>query len=160
MEEMKVNVDIEFYVDDKPLSTRKSELTAEDVLVLAGIPTDQFYLVAPDGTEYKDSEEIVKIQSGDHFKTRKREREGPTPGSKTIHYKVNGEEQTTEQDSLTMEEILRNAGSEASIDTSQIENYFLENIIDGRKYENLSDVVKIKEDDQFLAVHVGRTPVA
>ena len=155
-----MNKDIEFYVDDKLLFTKKSELTAADVLTLAGILNDQFFLVSQDGTEYKDPDKIIKIHSEDHFKTRKREREDPKPVSETIHYKVNGEEQTTEQDSLTVEEILRNAGSAASIDASQIDSYFLENIIDGRKYENLADVVVVKEGDQFLAVHVGRTPVA
>ena len=90
------------------------------------------------------------------IKTRKRERENAKP----IIFKVNGEEQTAEQGSLTVEAILRNAGSAASIDVAQIDSYFLENITDGHKYEDLDDVVVVKEGDQLLAVHVGRTPVA
>ena len=152
--------DIEFFVDDKPLSSKKPELAAGEVLTLAGIPNDQFFLVSEDGIEYKDPDQVIKIHSGDKFKTRKRERENSRPVFETIHFKVNGEEQTTKQASLTVEEILRNAGSAASIETSQIDSYYLENIIDGSKYENLADVVVVKEGDQFLAVHVGRTPIA
>ncbi len=152
--------EIEFFVDDKRLSTLKSELTLADILSLVGVPSDQFFLVSQDGTEYKEQDETIEINFGDHFKTRKYEREDPLSAPDTIHYKVNGEEQTTQKDSLTVREILQNAGEAASIDLSQINSYFLENVETGRKYENADDRVDLKEGDQFLAIHVGSTPVA
>ena len=152
--------EIEFFVDDKRFSTLKSELTLADILSLVGVPSDQFFLVSQDGTEHKEQGEIIKIHFGDRFKTRKYEREGSPSVPNTIHYKVNGEEQTTQKDSLTVREILQNAGEAASIDLSQINSYFLENVETGQKYENADDRVALKEGDQFLAIHVGATPVA
>lgn len=150
--------EIEFFVDDKRFSTLKSELTLADILSLAGVSSDQFFLVSQDGTEHKEQDETIKIHFGDRFKTRKYEREDPLFAP--IHYKVNGEEQTTQKDSLTVREILQNAGEAASIDLSQINSYFLENVETGQKYENADDRVDLKEGDQFLAIHVGPTPVA
>lgn len=77
-----------------------------------------------------------------------------------IHYKVNGEQQTTTNATLSVEQILRAAGKAASIDLNQLNSYILENIINGRKYQNLADIVDISNDDEFLAVHSGATPVA
>ena len=149
--------DIDYFVDDKPFTTRKPELTVSDVLALRGVPVDVFFLLSQDGTEYRDPDGIVHIHEGDRFTTRKRDDARP---STTIHYTVNGEAQTTERGRLTVEQILRQAGAAASIDVSDIANYFLESVADGRKYEDLADYIDLKNGDQFLAVHVGRTPVA
>lgn len=78
----------------------------------------------------------------------------------TIHYLVNGERQRAEKDILTVEEILRHAGSAAGIDVNDLDNYYLESISDERQYRNLADEVKLEDGDQFLAVYSGRTPVA
>ncbi len=59
-----------------------------------------------------------------------------------------------------METVLRKAGASASIAVEEINNYFLENIKDGRKYENPSDRVEVHEGDEFVAIHAGKTPVA
>lgn len=150
--------EIEFFVDEKRFSTLKSELTLADILSLIGVSSDQFFLVSQDGTDYKEQDETIKIHFGDRFKTRKYEREDPLFAP--IHYKVNGEEQITQKDFLTVREILQNAGEAASIDLSQINSYFLENVETGQKYENADDRVDLKEGDQFLAIHVGQTPVA
>lgn len=80
--------------------------------------------------------------------------------SKNFTYQVNGEDQSTQDNSLTVETILRNAGSAASIDVAEINDYLLENVADGHKYEDLADKVLIKDGDKFVAVHVGKTPVA
>lgn len=152
--------EIEFFVDGKRLLTLKSELTLADILSLAGVPSGQFFLVSQDGTEHKEQDKTIEIHFGDRFETRKYEREDPLPTPDTIHYKVNGEEQTTQKDSLTVKEILQNAGEAASIDLSQIDSYFLENVATGQKYDNANDRVDLKEGDQFLAIHVGPTPVA
>lgn len=146
---------IEYYVDGKLFSTIKSELTVAEILAKAGVSFSQFYLVSEDDVEYRDPDKIIEIRSGDRFKTRKQKDARPI-----IHYKVNGETQTTEHESLTVEDVLRNAGAAASIDITQIDSYYLESIDSNHKYENLSDQVTIHEDEKFLAVHRGKTPVA
>ena len=148
---------IAYFVDEREFVTDTPELTVVGVLERAGYAPDQFYLIRK-GTEYRDPEEVLEIRDGDHFETKVRDRDPPFP--QTIHYKVNGEEQATEHDTLTVEQILRKAGRQASIDVAQISDYYLESINDGRKYERLTDRVAIKEGEQFLALHRGKTPVA
>ena len=77
-----------------------------------------------------------------------------------IIYKVNGEQQTTADATLSVEQILRAAGEAASIDLQQLNSYILESIRTGRKYKSLGDTVEILNDDEFLAIHAGATPVA
>ena len=149
--------DIDYFVDDKPFTTRKPELAVSDVLARRGVSVDRFFLLSEDGTEYRDPDEAVHIHEGDRFATRKRE---DARLGAVNHYTVNGEDQATEVGRLTVEQILRRAGVAASIDVAEIASYFLENVADGRKYENLADYVDVKNGDQFLAVHVGRTAVA
>ena len=148
---------VTYFVNDRAFYTDTSELTVSDVLERAGESPDQFYLVLKD-IEYRDRSQKIEIHEDDRFQTKPRDRTPPV--EKPIHYKVNGEEQTTELDTLTVEQILRNAGRAASIDVAQVNDYYLEGIDDGRKYENLAEQVIIKEGDQFLAIHRGATPVA
>ncbi|MYB34849.1 MAG: hypothetical protein F4X92_06965 [Gammaproteobacteria bacterium] len=77
-----------------------------------------------------------------------------------IHYRVNGEQQTTTDSTLSVEQILRSAGKTASIELQQLDSYILENIKTGNKCESLTDMVNILNGDEFLAVHSGATPVA
>ena len=148
---------VTYFVNDQTFYTDTPELTVSDVLERAGESPDQFYLVLKD-IEYRDPSQKIEIHEGDRFQTKPRDRTPPV--EKIIHYKVNGEEQTTERDTLTVEEILRSAGRAASIDVAQINDYYLESLDDGRKYEDLAEQVSIKEGDQFLAIHRGKTPVA
>ena len=144
-------------MDEKPFTTRKPELTVSEVLALRGVPDDLFFLLSENGTDYRDPSEVVQIHQGDRFATRKRDDARPDG---IRHYTVNGEAQTTERDSLTVEQVLLEAGAAAGIDVAEVANYFLESVTDGRKYENLTAYVDINDGDQLLAVHVGRTPVA
>ena len=77
-----------------------------------------------------------------------------------IRYEVNGEALETGIRRLSLEEILHRAGAPAGVDVSQIDSYFLENAADGRRYENLADLIVLEDGDRFLAIHVGKTPVA
>lgn len=78
-----------------------------------------------------------------------------------IHYKVNGEDLTTNKNPLTVREILEKAGSAAGVYKDEIDYYFLEEMRGNEKrYKNSSDLVTVKEGDHFLAIHVGKTPVA
>ncbi|MDE0250955.1 MAG: hypothetical protein OXK72_08140 [Gammaproteobacteria bacterium] len=149
---------IEYYVDEKQFTTIKSELTVAEILAEVGMSAHQFCLVSEDNVEYCEPKKTIKVYSGAKFKTRKREDFRPI--AKTVHYTVNGETQTTEQETLTVETILRNAGAAASIDISQIDSYYLESVDNDHKYENLSDLVTVHENERFLAVHRGKTPVA
>ena len=151
---------IEFFIDDKPYSTLKVSQSVADILAMAGLSSDQFFLISADGTELLDPKQSVDIHSGDRFTTEKRDRDSKPPFPKVIHYKVNGEQQTTNVSTLSVEQILRAAGKAASIDLNQPDSYILENIKTGQKYQHLAETVDILNDDEFLAVHSGATPVA
>ena len=79
---------------------------------------------------------------------------------KGIHYQVNGEPQTTDRKTLTVKEILENAGAAASIDLKELDQYILEDLQPGKKYEHLHDPVEVKDGDKFVAIYAGKTPVA
>ena len=103
-----------------------------------------------DGQVDRDKE--TDVRDGDRKET------GPV--DRVIRYEVNGEAQETDKRRLSLEEILRRAGAPAGVDVSQIDSYFLENTADGRRYENLGDLIALEDGDRFLAIHVGKTPVA
>lgn len=151
---------IEFFIDDKPYSTRKVSLSVAEMLAIAGLSSEQFFLISQDGNKHLDPKQNIDIHSGDRFTTEKRDRDSKPPFDTVTHYKVNGEQQTTTNATLSVEQILRAAGKPASIDLNQLDSYILENIKTGKKYQNLTDIVDISDDDEFLAVHSGATPVA
>ena len=151
---------IEFFIDDKPYSTYKAIQTVANVLAVAGLTADQFILISSDGTKYQDGEKDIEIHSGERFKTEKRDRDSKPESGEVIYYEVNGEKQQTSESRLSMEQILRSAGRDASIDLQQLNSYILENIGTGKKYGSLNEIVDIVDGDKFLAVHSGATPVA
>lgn len=151
---------IEFFIDDKPYSTLKITQSVADILAIVGLSPDQFFLISQDGTQLLDPKQIIDIHSGERFTTDKRDGDSKPLFPTEIHYKVNGEQQTTNNATLTVEQILRAAGNAASIDIRQLDSYILENIRTGKKYQDLADIVDISNDDEFLAVHSGATPVA
>ncbi len=151
---------IEFFIDDKPHSARKVSLTVAEVLAIAGLSPDHFLLISQGGTEHLDPKQNIDIHSGDRVTTKKRDHDSKPTLDTVIHYKVNGEQQTTTNATLSVKNILRAAGKSASIDLNQLNSYILENINTGIKYRNLIDIVDITNDDEFLAVHSGATPVA
>ena len=150
------DLQITYFVDGVAFATSDPLLTAGQVLADAGFSTGKFVLVSPKNGIYEDANTRIEIHEGDTFTVERRGDEAPT----YIHYEVNGEDQRTAAATLTVEQILRRAGREASVDTKQIDSYFLQDLADGRKYENLNDEVSIKEGDRFLAVYRGSTPVA
>lgn len=143
---------IRFSVNDRQLETDTSEMTVSEVLERASESADHCDLVR-DGTQVGDRGQSITIHDGDHFQTMPR-------GGGAVRYEVNGEQQTADQRTLTLEEILRRAGRPAAIDQAQVGNYYLQNVADGLKYQDLSTPVTIREGDKFIAVHCGRTPVA
>ena len=151
---------VEFFIDGKPYATPMGKYPVRDILSLAGLSADKFFLISPDGIKYSDAKQEIEIHPGDHFTTEKLDQDHKPETPVKIHYRVNGEQQTTNDATQTVEQILRRAGKAASIDLQQLKSYILENIKTGKKYESLTDMVEILNDDQFLAVHSGATPVA
>ena len=149
---------IKYFVDNREFSSENPTLTVADILGRAKKPVDAFYLVSEkDKAEYTAPEQEVRIEDGDRFITQRRK---SRPAGSTIHYKVNGEPQTTQEPVLTVEAILRNAGAAAGVAVGDIGYYTLEYADKDRKFEDLSEKVSIEEGDEFIAIHVGKTPVA
>ena len=149
----------EFFIDGKPFKLESTPLKVAWLLRLVGTSSDDAVLVSGDGIEHGDPDELIEVHSGDHFTTRKRD-PAQKPVQKRVRYTVNGEANTTLVNPLPLEAILKSAGPGAAIDLDDLGSYYLENTADGSKYENLDDLVRISDGDNFLAIHVGRTPVA
>ena len=145
--------DGQFFINGKPYKLEHNPEKVSRLLQLAGTSTEKAILVSEDGVEHRDPDELIEVRPGEHFTTRDLEK-------KTIRYTVNGEENVTDVNPLSVEVILRRAGAGAAIDVNDIGSYYLENTADGRKYEKLEDLVTISDGDIFLAIHAGSTPVA
>lgn len=151
--------DSQFFIDGKPYRLEQGRQKASALLHQAGMSIDEDVLVSKDGVEHGNPDEMIDIAPDDHFSTRKRDDSGNRT-DKPAHYLVNGEPGTTSENPVSLESILRNAGAGAAIDVNDLGNYYLENTADGRKYENLNDLITLSDGDNFLAIHVGSTPVA
>ena len=148
-----------FFVDGKPYQLEHSPVRVSVLLDLVGSSASEAILVSEDGTEYADPGMLIEIVPGDRFLA-KRLDQSQRPVDRPIRYTVNGEENATIENPLSLESILRNAGAGAAIDVSDLQSYYLENTADSRRYENLDDLVMLTDGDNFVAIHVGSTPVA
>ena len=149
-----------FTINDRRFTSPRSPVTVAWLLEQAGIDSPGAVLVRVEtGEKWTDPTAEVDLRDGDAFGARPGQAP-PDPGGTRIRYTVNGERQVTAKTPLTLEEILRRAGSEAAIDTSELESYYLDNVRTGARYENLGDEVPIADGDQFMALYAGRTPVA
>lgn len=148
-----------FNIDGKEFPLESHEQQVSTLLDLVGTSCDESVLVSMDGIKYTDPDQVISIVPGAYFTIEKRDPDRK-PRDKPIEYSVNGELCKTVENPISVETILRNAGAGAAIDLNDLKNYFLENTEDGRKYENLDDLVTISFGDKFLAIHVGSTPVA
>ena len=148
-----------FFIDEKPHEVEGSPQKLFILLQLAGKTVEDTVLVSEDGVEYVDPDTPIEVDKDSRFKTRKRDNSSK-PVEKRVRYTVNGEQNTTVNNPLSLRYILKNAGTGAAIDINDLDSYYLENTVDGRKYENLDGLVTIVDGDNFLAIHVGSTPVA
>jgi len=74
---------------------------------------------------------------------------------KDIIYKVNGEDQTTDKDELTVREILEHAGN------TPVEEWTLKSEDPKHDYNgHYDEVVKIHRNQRFQAIFSGPTPVS
>ena len=149
----------QFFIDGKPYKLERSPEKVSTLLDLAGTSTEDVFLVSEDGGLHGNPDELIDIAPGENFRTRKRD-DSQKPVEKPVLYTVNGEQNSTTENPLPLGSILRIAGAGAAIDITDLGSYYLENTADGRKYENLDDLVTISDGDNFLAIHVGSTPVA
>ncbi len=150
-----MNEKIDFFLNGKPASA-ESPLSVRKLLEMAGVSPDAFCIETPDNVLHCAPDQSISLRSGDKLGIKRK----PPAQPVRLHYKVNGEDQTTTTNPLSLETILRQAGADASIDASDLGVYYLENLADGAKYESLADLIIIKDGDQFVAIHTGATPVA
>lgn len=136
-------------IDGQQYKTRTGQRKPSSLLQLAGKSPEDAVLVLEGGHVCVSPDEPIVVTPGDQFSTKER-----------ICYFVNGEPSTTIINPLSVESILQNAGAGAAVDIQDLGSYYLENTSDGRKYENLDSMVTIVDGDNFLAIHVGSTPVA
>ena len=150
-----------FFIDGIEFHTDKPTLSVAEILNRVNKPVSGFYLHSKTtNTDYRDPNAAVELQKGEEFISAKKDDTDTKPVEMMINYEVNGEHQTTSDHTLSLETILANAGIEAGIDTSKLSNYYLEDINSAEKYDDLNDLVGIKNGDKFLAVFKGSTPVA
>ena len=150
---------ISFFIDDKIYEVKSSPQKLSTLLERAGKSAKDTILVSEGGVEYVDPDKPIEVVKDSRFKTRKRD-DSSKPVEKRVRYTVNGEQNTTVENPLSLGFILKNAGAGAAIDVNDLGSYYLENTVDGRKYEKLDSLVTIVDGDNFLAIHVGSTPVA
>ncbi len=151
--------DSRFFINEIACKLERSPVTVSALLHMAGTSTKNALLISDDGTEHGNPDELIEIAPDVRFKTTMRN-DSQEPVETTIRYTVNGEPNVTTEEQLSVGFILRNAGAGAAIDSTDLPSYFLENTADGYRYENLDDLVTVCNGDNFLAIHVGRTPVA
>ena len=151
---------VHFTINGREFASRESHVTVAWLLKQMGLePGDAVLERSDTGETWSDPSALVELREGDKFEAKAKRDPTPVPEPR-ISYTVNGEPQVTEKTPLTVEEILRQAGSGAAIDLAQLESYYLDNVRTGARYENLGDEVPIADGDQFVALHAGRTPVA
>lgn len=138
---------------DGQLISVESPTTLEDLLSAAGKPLDGSVGVVVDNNIYDHLNDEIPVQNGDKLETK-------AIGPVLIRYEVNGEELVTTDKSMSVAEILEAAGEKAGIDPNDLQNYYLEDLERGIKYDDLAKPVQLSDGDKFLALHVGPTPVA
>ena len=148
---------IHFKINRREFESEQKQVRAGWLAERAGLDPTGFELVrTTTGETWQDPSATVELRQGDSFEAKGRVR----PVGPFIRYTVNGEPQVTQETPLTVEEVLRRAGPDAAIDLAQLDDYYLDDVRTGVRYEDLSDEVPVADDDQFVALYAGSTPVA
>ena len=149
---------IHFKIDNREFESGRKQVRAAWLAEQAGLDPTGFEIVrTTTGETWRDPSALIELREGDAFEVKGRVRRPVEP---SIRYTVNGERQVTRESPLTVEEILRRAGPDAAIDLDQLDDYYLDDVRTGARYENLSDDVPVTDGDQFVALYAGPTPVA
>lgn len=146
-----------YFVDGVEYHTDSDHLTTSDILEKAKISPRENYLVSDSGEEFRQADEMISLRDGEKFEVKIVTEE---LGEITIHYEVNGEQQTTNKNSLSLETILKNAGAGAGINPGEENMFRLENLSTKEKYSDLDKPVVLHDGDKFIAIYAGPTPVA
>ena len=148
---------ISYFVDGRLQQSDRDALLQREILEKAGYAEAEYYLIGEDGTEYRGPDDKVPLKDGEKFEVKPLRGAAP---SGVIHYKVNGEIQTAEDSPIPLRDILEKAGRKAGIEPNDLERYRLENSGTEARYEGLDEPVPIHDGDQFVAIYIGKTPVA
>ena len=148
---------ITYFVDGKLQQSAQDTLSQKEILERAGFVPEQYYLIGENGSEYRDPDDRVPLKDGEKFEVKPLR--GTTP-SGVIHYEVNGFPQTTETSPVPLREILEKAGRNAGIGPDDLDRYRLENNDAKTQYTELDEPVPIRDGDKFVAIYIGKTPVA
>ena len=148
---------IHFKINRREFQSGRSQVSAARLVEMAELDPTRFELVrTTTGETWRDPSALVELRPGDSFEAKGRGR----PVEPAIRYAVNGERQVTKESPLTVGAILRRAGPDAAVDLDQLDDYYLDDVRTGTRYENLDDEVPVADGDQFVALHAGPTPVA
>lgn len=148
---------IHFTINGREFESNRRQVRAAWLVGQAGLDPTGFELVrTTTGETWRDPSAAVELREGDAFDAKGHAR----PVRRPIRYTVNGEPQVAKESPLTVEEILRRAGSDAAIDLNQLDDYYLDDVRTGTRYEALGDEVPVTDGDQFVALYAGPTPVA
>lgn len=151
---------IHFTINGQEFESPQKRVSVEWLLKQIGWGAKDAELMREDtGETWFDPSAEVELGEKDEFEVKAKRDPTPVPEPR-ISYTVNGEPQVTEKIPLTVEELLRQAGSDAAVDLNQLDSYYVVNVRSGIRYENLGDEVPIADGDQFVALHAGRTTVA
>ena len=150
---------IRFTINGQGFESPRGRVSVEWLLKQVGLgPGDTELVREATGEKWTDPAAHVELHDGDRFEVERRG-DKPPPEAR-IRYTVNGEAQVTTRTPLTVEEILRRAGTDAAVDLDQLDSYYLDNVRTAQRYENLGDEVPIIDGDQFVALYGGPAPVA
>ena len=148
---------ITYFVDGKLQQSDQDTRFQKEILEWAGFAPKQYYLIGENGSEYRHPDDQVPLTDGEKFEVKPLR--GTIPSGK-IHYEVNGEHQTTETSPVLLRDVLEKAGRKAGIEPDDLERYRLENSDTGARYTELDEPVPIQDGDKFVAIYIGKTPVA
>ena len=145
-------------IDNQEESWEESFITPKDILEL-GQKVEPYSLYVIFQTKNGQEEKIwngeekklhtnIKIKNGDEFSIENKK--------SVIHYTVNGETQeiSAVDNKLTIKQILEKA------EFVPVEKFKLFNAKTEKEYINLDEEIAIKNEDKFLALSSGPTPVA
>lgn len=148
---------ITYFVDGKPQQSERDARFQKEILERAGFAPGRYRLIGENGAEYRRPDERVSLADGEKFEIKPLRETAP---SGEIRYAVNGEPQTAAASPVPLREILEQAGREAGIEPDDLERYRLENPATEARYAALDEPVPIRDGDKFVAIYIGKTPVA
>jgi len=146
---------IHYTVDHENLHTNHEEMTPNQILLAAQIEAGVYFLVKRVGHEPHESYEgkgdlPIRLHDGDHFISQRQHHHH------RIEYTVDAEAQSTTQDQMTPDEILRSAGFDP------VTHYLVRLRGNAQKsYQGVGDKpIHVYNHERFIEVSIGPTPLS